>query len=110
MYIGFLYLNTKTRCLLNFVPQTAVCADAPRVDKTEGGNQSPHVPTVDLLEISPFCHLHQHPHPLPPSPYSGKRGFAFQPRFWLHMYTADKIFLFTPSPCGTHRLTGKGFV
>lgn len=112
MYIGFLLLNAKTRCLLNFVPRRTLCVDVFLVDNWEGESRGhSRVLAVDLIRDKSLPATSASPSPpLLPSPYSGKRGFAFQPRLRLHMYTADKIFRFTPSPCGTHCLTGKRFV
>lgn len=104
MYIGFLFLNTKTRCLLHSVPTRALCADLFLDDNAEGENRgSSH---ENLLEIS----LRQPSPPPPLPPIQGKEVLLFSPHFSLHMYTADKIFHFTPSPHGTCRLMGKGFV
>lgn len=96
-----MFLNTKARCLFNFVPIRALGADRFLADDT---GLSGLVLAVYLLEISPY-------QPCPPAlPASGRAGFPFHPHFWLHVYTADKIFHFPAASRGTCRLTGKGFV
>lgn len=66
MYIGFLFLNTKARCLLNSVPPAARCGDIFLNDNTEGAN-------LGHRRVDPARPLHP-----APSPYSGERGPAFQ--------------------------------
>lgn len=94
--IGFLFLNTKARCLLNSVPPAARCGDIFLNDNTEGAN-------LGHRRVDPARPLHP-----APSPYSGERGPAFQPGFRLHVYMADKIFHFTPLPVGPAVLREKG--
>lgn len=86
MYIGFLFLNTETRCLLNSVPTAAPCG-VPSSPTTQGGARGhSRALAVDLR---------QPPAPRPRPPIQGSEVLLFSP---ISGYMCTRLIKYSTSP------------